>query len=95
MTTQYILNKFSIFIYLILNVICATFEFIVWPGRFMISGLLKILNHMFFITKSLFQRDIFEITFFVNNIYCPVIIRINIYIFILELYFYSFTVKFF
>jgi hypothetical protein len=45
MTTQYILNKFSIFIYLILNVICATFEFIVWPGRFMISGLLKILNH--------------------------------------------------
>ena len=68
MTTQYILNKFSIFIYLILNVICATFEFIVWPGRFMISGLIKILNHMVFIKKSLFQRDIFEITFFVNNI---------------------------
>jgi hypothetical protein len=37
-------------------------------GRFMISGLIKILNHMVFITKSLFQRDIFEITFFVNNI---------------------------
>jgi hypothetical protein len=34
----------------------------------MISGLIKILNHMVFITKSLFQRDIFEITFFVNNI---------------------------
>jgi hypothetical protein len=35
----------------------------------MISGLIKILNHMVFITKSLFQRDIFEITFFVNTIY--------------------------
>jgi hypothetical protein len=34
----------------------------------MISGLTKILNHMVFITKSLFQRVIFEITFFVNNI---------------------------
>jgi hypothetical protein len=40
---------------------------LLWPGRFIISGLIKILNHMVFI-KSLFQRDIFEKTFFVNNI---------------------------
>jgi hypothetical protein len=58
----------------------------------MISGLIKILNHMVFITKSLFQRDIFEITFFVNNILSIYNSDKYIYILILELYLYSFTV---